>query len=286
MTCQENMDVCRVCLKNSEKFTNIFRTKINSVLVAEIVSICSSSYIWEEDGMPSSVCPACLHKLEGYWELRNCIKASENILRSNMQPQVQSTVDQSKFAQDFNQEAVSCVGLTAEQGKKIAESITIKIEPDCFKSMLMNEDKTTVRTTIDFQDCLDKLTRESGVLNEDVEELVNANKILTNVIDIDDPKDQQQTDQCDRLKSLKRPLSNLVVCDKCEAEFETLELLDMHYKCKHMKIKCKSCKKSFSPDKMKVHNETVHTGSKMFKCQICNSYISLKYYDMHMAVHS
>lgn len=223
--------------------------------------------------MPSVVCPSCLHKLECYWDLRNCIKASENILRSNMQPQIQSTVDQSKFAldkQNYVQEVVVCTTDLTDQSKKIAESITIKIEPDCFKNILL--DDKSVRTTVDFEDCLDKLTRESGVLSED------NDKLLSNVV-LDLDMNIASTEK------LKRPSTSLL-CNKCDSEFDTESSLELHYKFKHAKIKCRSCKKSFSPDKMKIHNETVHTGSKMFKCQICNSYISLKYYDMHMAVHS
>ncbi|XP_060520857.1 zinc finger protein 271-like [Cylas formicarius] len=292
-------DHCRICLIQIGKLDQVsISMKVVEETVLELIILCASIKVFEEDMLPKVVCVECFAKLKDFREFRNTIinsditlkeKLSQSLLachKEEQSDQIGSDVEQTTAIENNMTEIVYCDKLSQVKDECEKDFNNFQYSNPENSSYIYPDDEHTTETKINIKEVVyDKLSELKEECVEDSSNFEHSNP--ENSSDILEPQNlDQQTNKDKQQRSTQ--VKKIYECKECNKIYKTTDGYNIHM-AKHTGEKtyvCEYCPKKFTRRALGYHRR-IHTGEKPHTCDICFiSFATPSNYYRHRKIHN
>lgn len=250
----KSMEICRICLFNDGTLVSLFKTeKKLGISRAEMMDICLSVEILEDDEMPTKICRNCLESLKVAYRLKRKCLESQELMQISLEDSETYRIPESRFSTEDSSDA--------EESRDKSEShVKMKVQ----EASLPNEEIRVAK----------KGPKRSGARFIDP---TTCRPIKCYLCDCD-----FETTPEDHFKS-KHTLIQSTKCSKCEFETEFPWYLNLHYQI-HADDKrlCMYCGNTYSSQPSYQSHLNHCKGRVKVRQRLSCSFCSASYWNPHI----
>ncbi|XP_060520456.1 zinc finger protein 271-like [Cylas formicarius] len=263
-------DHCRICLTQIEKLDQVsISTKVVDETVLELIILCASIKIFEEDMLPKVVCAECFVKLKDFREFRNTIINSDVALKKKLSQSFPACQIEEVSGQiDSHDECEKDFNNLNHSNPEKSSSI---LEPHNLYQQTNNDKQqrsTHVKRVYECKAC-NKVYKKADHYNTHMTKHTGEKKYACEYCQKKFARSYSLVYHR-RIHTGEKPHT----CDICCKSFATPSNYYIHKKIHNgeRKFKCTLCPESFiQSQSLVIHVRRIHTGERPYMCEICSS---------------
>ncbi|KAL1398949.1 hypothetical protein pipiens_002295 [Culex pipiens pipiens] len=302
----DSQSICRICMHGENDMQSVFE-KLEDAFIAQIIFECTNVQVFENDGLPESICRNCLEELIKCQKFQQKARNTDIALKKLFQEKVEIKFE--KPALEIGDEGPQFETVLAdERGGELSEGNSENDGGDviCTQHGKTHQQKKSLEKAQPSLEelfdrhgrlccalgCLEMFETESQLMSH-AQAVHRISRVETSLVE-EKPVEcnicfkRFKDDEClqRHLRFKYQPSKN--ICTICGAKFPSLSAMAIHERShtKEKPFKCEICCKAFGDRQSLRRHNVKHTNVRPFMCSICGMSFKRKTAMLaHMTVH-